>query len=129
MEASMEDLHHFISYLWGGAEDVPRHIPRLSLDIWLDILLAIRNAVGSDDPETHRFSSIKSHLRNPYPDNVFSWMLNQLVELEFLTKQKDKRPYSKSRGVRYFLTENGVALLAMFDRIASQKIEGVEASF
>jgi DNA-binding HxlR family transcriptional regulator len=129
MEASTEDMHHFIAFLWGEAEEVPGHVPRLSLDIWLDILLALRNIVA-DDPEKHRYTSIRSRIRNPYPDNIFSWMLNQLVELGFLTRQKDSKPYIHGRGVRYFLTEKSLTLLAMFDSVVRQRaIEAKEARF
>jgi DNA-binding HxlR family transcriptional regulator len=123
MQASTEDIHKFIAFIWGSGDEMPKQIPRLSLDIWLDILLAVRRIID-DDPEKHRYTSIKSRIKNQYPDNVFSWMLNQLVELGFLTKKRDNRPSLRVGAMRYFLTENGAALVAMFENLAAKK--GVE---
>jgi DNA-binding HxlR family transcriptional regulator len=129
MEASSEEIKLFIMFLWGEEDNLPKHVPRLSLDIWLDILLAIRNVIV-EDPEKHRYTSVKSRMRNQYPDNVFSWILNQLVELGFLIKQKDSKPYIHGHGVRYFLTEQGTTLLAMFDSfVKKRKIEAENVSF
>jgi DNA-binding HxlR family transcriptional regulator len=120
MEASTEDIHQFIMFLWSDVDELPKRIPRLSLDIWLDILLSIRNAVG-DDLEKHRYTSIKSRVRNPYPDNVFSWMLNQLVELGFIVRQRENIAYFHGRAVRYFLTDNGKGLVSMFENFVDKK--------
>jgi DNA-binding HxlR family transcriptional regulator len=120
MVASTGEIHQFLAYLWGDAEDLPRHVPRFSLDIWLDIMLTIRNIVP-DDLEKHRYMSIKTRIKNPYPDNVFSWILNQLVELGFLRKEKEMTPEGPGRSVRYFLTAKGSDLVKMFESVVEAK--------